>query len=208
MIHHPQINERARHHLFDKNEHETWDVAHALRNLRREFLTSRCPLLQEVDWILKEVDETMQSEIQDFISTECGVRNPASQHITLQKTNRWVFYSIIMLSYGAKATLRLDESAHVAYLEDVILDDDTCDDIVLSFDDVKKENYLYHINISELPALEKYGIHLDLAPFRDLLSAFDTQRWERSISHDLGLEMREFSRSTDCNAYLRSINSQ
>ncbi len=77
------------------NPGSLWHIAYALRTRRREFV-EKSRAVQEVDLILKDLEETMHSEL----------RSSKEQGVTYTKEHKlWLYYSIIMLSHGAPATL-------------------------------------------------------------------------------------------------------
>jgi hypothetical protein len=168
FIHHPEIDRRVYELLQNKDKTELWDAAHALRDLRRQCLASSTPPLQYVDLVLEEVDGAIRSEIKDF--AQCRLMDKDGQNtITSQRRNSRIFYSLIMLSYGAEATLSRNGQSHSAYLEDVLLG--PCDSVTLVFNRVGKDDSYHHqFPVSDLPRLGNYGIELDLGPFRKFLS--------------------------------------
>jgi hypothetical protein len=76
-----------------------------------------------------------------------------------------------MLSYGAEATLLYNRGSHSAHLEDVLLS--PCDYITLFFKCVGKHVLKRRLSVFDLPRLGKYGIVLDLGPFRKFLPKLD-----------------------------------
>lgn len=172
FIHHPEIDRRVHELLQNKDQIELWDAAHALRDLRRECLASSTSLLQHVDLVLKEVDDAIRSEIKDF--AQCRLMDKDGQNtITAQGCNSRIFYSIIMLSYGAEATLTHDRIPHRAHLEDVLLS--TRGEVVLVFEYFGKAHLYHRIPVSDLSKLHENGRKLDLGPFSNLIPGFDTQ---------------------------------
>jgi len=130
FIRQPEIARRVYGLLQNKDKGELWDTAHALRDLRREYLTAGTPLLQCVGLILRDIDHAIRSEIEDF--AQCGFTDEDCHNtITAWGCNSQIFYSIVMLSYGLEATLSQDGSSHSVRVEDVILS--TRGEVILIF---------------------------------------------------------------------------
>jgi hypothetical protein len=168
FIHHPEINHYVCGLLKDRKQIELWNVAYALQDLHREYLASSAPLIQYIELILKDVDESIYSEIEEAAERRLPV--PDGQTITTEEDS-WIFYSIIMLSYRAAATISQNGISYSAYLEDMLL----CsrDVVTLVFKYIKKADLYHQIKISNLLRLNKYGIKVNLEPFSNFLPRFD-----------------------------------
>jgi hypothetical protein len=162
-IHHPEINRHVCDSFEDRGE--LWNVAYALRHLRRQYLTSGP--LQDLEFILESVEEAIHLDLEDAATSRVTVPDDHKTIIAQERSAR-ILYSIIMLSYGAEATLSYNGGSHSAHLEDVLLG--PCDYVTLVFKCVGKHVLKRRLPVFDLPRLGKYGIVLDLGSFRKFLS--------------------------------------
>jgi hypothetical protein len=160
FIHQPEIDRGVCDFLQDRGQNELWNVAYALRHLRQSNYS------QDLEFILESVEEIIRLELKDVATSR--VTAPNDQNATQEWIPR-ILYSVIMLSYGAEATLSRNGQSHSAHLEHVVLV--PCDSVTLVFNRVgKDDSYHHHFPVSDLPRLGNYGIELDLGPFRKFLS--------------------------------------
>jgi hypothetical protein len=150
--------------LDSTNPSHLWQVNYALRTRHREHGKSSL-FAQEADMILRDIEEVMRSELQDSI--EQGVSDDKGN-------KRSLYYSILMLSHGARATISELSISHSVRLDQVLLL--SSEKVTLVFADENKAKSCREIQISDLPDLKKQGIHLHFDPW--LKQMLEARRYE------------------------------
>lgn len=170
-IHHPEIRRRVYSLLENRAGIELWHVAHALHHLRREYFAFDSPLILDLKLILKDVEDSLLSAIEKATSHVCTARQNGNA-VTMQE-HPWLFHSIILLSFGAAATITQHGASHSAHLEEVFIS--PRDEVTLIFRYVVNTDLHRHIKVSNLSMLIECGVELELGPFSILFPGLDAQ---------------------------------
>ena len=149
-----------------------WQVNYALRTRHREHGKGSL-FAQEADIILRDIEEVMRSELQDNIE----------QHVSDVKGNkRSLYYSILMLSHGARATISELSISHSVRLSQVLLL--SSEKVTLVFAHENQARLYCEIQISDLPKLKEQGIHLHFDPFlEEMLEAGKYEHGNDRVPH-------------------------
>jgi hypothetical protein len=114
----------------------------------------------------------MRSELQD-----------SEQDVSDVKYNkRSLYYSILMLSHGARATISELSISHSLRLDQVLLP--SSEKVTLVFAHENQAKSYREIQISDLPNLKEPGIHLHLEPFlKQMLEAGKYEHGDDRVPH-------------------------
>jgi hypothetical protein len=147
-INHPEIRRSVTGLLDCTNPSHLWQVNYALRTCLRQYGKSFL-FAQEADIILRDLEETMRSELQDSIDQDVN---------DVKGNKRSLYYSIIMLSHGARATISELSISHNVRLDQVLLL--SSEKVTLVFTHENQAKSYREIQVSDLPNLKEQGIHL------------------------------------------------
>ena len=153
MINHLEIQRSVAGLLDSTNPGQLWSINHALRARIREG-GKNSPFAQAAHMILRDLEEVMRSELQDGIDQDVS---------NFEENKRSRYYSIIMLSHGAPATISNLSMSRILRLDQVLLT--TAENVTLVFAHEKQAKWSREIWIADLPYLGEQGIHLQFEPF-------------------------------------------
>lgn len=171
-INHPEILRSVTGLLDYTNHVRLWQVAHALRSRRREYLKNG-QFVREVDLILRDLEETMRSQLQDSIE---------QNHSDVEEYKLSLFYSIIMLSHGASATLSQVAFSHSLRLDQVLLL--SSGEVTLVFAHTEQAKSYREVKVLDLPKLHEQGIDIDFEPFlKQMLEGGKYEQGAQRVAH-------------------------
>lgn len=158
--------------LDSTNPSHLWQVNYALRTRHREHGKSSL-FAHEADIILRDIEEIMRSELQDSIEQDVSGVNG---------NKRSLYYSILMLSHGARAIISELSISHRVRLDQMLLL--SSEKVTLVFAHENQAKSYREIQVSDLPNLKEQGIHLHFEPFlKEMLEAGKYEYGDDRVPH-------------------------
>jgi hypothetical protein len=156
--------------------HSLWEIAYALRTRRRGY-PKESRAVREIDLILQDLEESMRSELryckgQDVIHTKEDLL--------------WLYYTIMMLSHGAPATLSSTAISLNVRLQHLLLLSPR--ELTMVFTDGKGTKSYHDIKILDLPRLNEQGIEIGFEPL--LQQMLESGKYERRETPDRNIAVR------------------